>query len=456
MGLERQPGRSPYWFGRFDIDGVSTCKSLKIKVEGTPPAKGSHGLGCPLFERSRARAQAEHDRRLAEATKTRTDKEWLMAVHEIKTGRTFPVIALADMPDRWTDKVEGTVSIRYQQQATSVHKQFVTFLKKRYPQLRFMAQVRPDMAVKFMKTIEAVGYAGGTYNRKLDYLRSAFNKLAVDAGVVANPFAAIPELDEDIVNRVPFSLEALTRILDIARRPEHAFIRVMLIVASMTAMRRADCCQLRWSSIKWKTGMIAVKAAKTKKPLLIPIAPMLMEILKEAPKTDPLYVFPKHAALFARNPDKITGLTRDVLEAAGYFNQEKGGPVPLAEIQCVRETGKGVRKASLIDFQSFRATWVTIALLHNVPDALVCKVTGHTTLDTLRKHYFLPGDNDFRDVFEKKLPVLLGGKVAADPEKIAMTGIVEKLQAMTGKNWAKLRNEMIASLLASSPDGVKA
>lgn len=455
MGLERQPGRSPFWFGRFDIDGVSTCKSLKIKVEGTPPPKGSHGLGCPLFERTRAQAQAEHDRRKNEATKSRTDKEWLMAVHEIKTGREFPVITLTDMPTKWAEIVEGSVSDAYREQALSMHRQFLAFMKKAYPKVRFMAQVRPDMAVKFMKTIEAVGYAGGTYNHKLDYLRSAFNKLSQDAGLVTNPFAGIEEMEEDIINRVPFRLEALVRVLDIARRPEHAFIRLMLIVASMTAMRRADCCRLLKSSIKWETGMIAVKAAKTRKPLLIPIAPMLMEILKEAPKTDSIYVFPEHAALFARSPDRITDMTRDVLEAAGYFNQEENGPTPLAPVQCVREKGKGVRKASLIDFQSFRATWVTIALVSGVPIELVCKVTGHTSPDTLRKHYFLPGDNDFREVFEEKLPILLGGKAADVPKTPATAEIVAQLRKMTGKNWAAMRDQVIASLRASLPDGAK-
>ncbi|MBT4822199.1 MAG: tyrosine-type recombinase/integrase, partial [Lentisphaerae bacterium] len=48
---------------------------------------------------------------------------------------------------------------------------------------------------------------------------------------------------------------------------------------------------------------------------------------------------------------------------------------------------KGVRRASTRDFHSFRVTWITLALTAGVPMEIVCRVTGHRTVDIVLKHY---------------------------------------------------------------------
>jgi hypothetical protein len=57
-------------------------------------------------------------------------------------------------------------------------------------------------------------------------------------------------------------------------------------------------------------------------------------------------------------------------------------------------------------------TWVTLALTAGVPLELVQKVTGHKTTDIVLKHYFRPGQEDFRIALEGAMPKLLtnGGK----------------------------------------------
>ncbi len=48
-------------------------------------------------------------------------------------------------------------------------------------------------------------------------------------------------------------------------------------------------------------------------------------------------------------------------------------------LQAERENGK--RRASVHDFHSFRATWITFALAAGVPLELVQRVTGHRTVE---------------------------------------------------------------------------
>jgi len=72
----------------------------------------------------------------------------------------------------------------------------------------------------------------------------------------------------------------------------------------------------------------------------------------------------------------------------------------------VKRTGSK-RRASVRDFHSFRVTWVTLALTQGVPLELVQKVTGHKTTDVVLKHYFRPGQEDFRRALEGAMPKLL-------------------------------------------------
>jgi len=71
------------------------------------------------------------------------------------------------------------------------------------------------------------------------------------------------------------------------------------------------------------------------------------------------------------------------------------------------ERTHGVRRASVRDFHSLRVTWVTLALTAGVPLELVQRVTGHKTTDVVLKHYFRPGQEDFRLALEGAMPKLL-------------------------------------------------
>lgn len=71
------------------------------------------------------------------------------------------------------------------------------------------------------------------------------------------------------------------------------------------------------------------------------------------------------------------------------------------------ERSNCVRRASVRDFHSLRVTWVTLALTAGVPLELVQRVTGHKTTDVVLKHYFRPGQEDFRLALEGAMPKLL-------------------------------------------------
>ncbi len=81
--------------------------------------------------------------------------------------------------------------------------------------------------------------------------------------------------------------------------------------------------------------------------------------------------------------------------------------VRTAEGLLRAERVKGMRRASTMDFHSFRVTWVTLALTRGIPMDLVRVVTGHRTVEIVLKHYFRPQRQEIREAFLKNMPALL-------------------------------------------------
>ncbi len=110
---------------------------------------------------------------------------------------------------------------------------------------------------------------------------------------------------------------------------------------------------------------------------------------------------------------------------------------------------RGLRRASVRDFHSFRVTWITLALAAGVPLELVQRVTGHKTTEVVLKHYFRPGRDAFKKALENAMPALLtrGGDVRtidvetretvrygeAEGPSASLEKALEALKGVTGK-----------------------
>ena len=98
------------------------------------------------------------------------------------------------------------------------------------------------------------------------------------------------------------------------------------------------------------------------------------------------------------------------------------------------KNGKGQRLnlGSIRGWHSFRTSFVTRALSGGMPEELVRRVTGHTAVDLVRKHYFKPGREEFRREFEKAMPrMLMNGAKSRDEQ------LQEIIEGMTPKTCKK-------------------
>jgi integrase len=309
-----------------------------------------------------------------------------------------------------------------------------------------MAHVQSATSRAYFKVEEERGVTAKTYNNELIFLRAVFHALRKDAGLAENPFDGIPTQDGETVFRKPFNADELKLIVEHAKCDQ--FVYPLVITGICTAMRRGDCCTLLRKSVDLQSGFVTVKTSKTGEYVQIPIFPLLREVLEKAmagPSPGvPHYVFPALAAHYSTNPDHLTDRVRRVMRAAGFFDEKDatGGKVSRGGLSQERE--RGLRRASLRDFHSFRVTWVTIALTAGVPLEIVQRVTGHRTAGIVMKHYFQPGREEFRRTLAGKMPALLGGPTTSEPITIAK--IRETLRGMTGDTWMDRRDELLRQI----------
>lgn len=256
------------------------------------------------------------------------------------------------------------------------------------------------MARGWLSSLDEKNLSAKTYNDKLHVLRGFFDRIGDEAGVMKNPFAGCPTKIKKTVHRQPFSQTELTKIL----KHCDALIRPVVLTAMCTAMRRGDCCRLKWESVDLDGGFITVKTSKTGKVAEIPLFPILRTELEHLPRSSE-YVFPGAEEIYRTNNSGLTWRFKQAMKAAKIEN-------------TVAPEKTSVKRANLKDFHSFRTTWITMALSAGVPMELVRRVTGHSTVDVVLKHYFRPGKEAFKTALETAMPKMLtgGGEDAAEIE----------------------------------------
>ena len=278
MPLEIKWNRSPWWYARYVREGRKLCVKLDVRIEGAPPeSKKLSDSGDALFEKSRAKAELRFSQFLEDLNGSLTKEDLVKRVMAIRRGGKMETVMLADMFATWlASPRRKKLAERYVSQAKSRIEAFVDFVAKEQPSARHMADVDVNTAERFMAIEEIRGSAPKTYNDLLVLLRSVFNKLKTKATLMLNPFEDFPLKDPETIGQSPFSTDDLAAIINAAKKPEHDFIRPILFAAMCTAMRRGDCCCLKWAAVDPTIRFILVKTSKggrSRYDTDIPVAP---------------------------------------------------------------------------------------------------------------------------------------------------------------------------------------
>ncbi len=434
MGLEitrNKDGspRSKWWYGNFTVGSERKYVNLGIEICGSVPVSLKE-TGDVAFERSRMKAQLKLDAFKQDAHSRKTAAHHLQELYEIKAGEELTQIAVAEIERQWVllpTRRKRSALWEKNQQATL--KAFRVFITTHYPKAKHLSQVTAKMARDWLRHLEDNGYAPATYNDKLHLLRGFFERIGNDAGTIRNPFAGIPARERNTIHHQPFTQDELNRILEKAI----GAIRSVFLVGMCTAMRQGDCCLLKWADVDLQTGFLTVKTSKTGELAEIPLFPVLRDEIEKQPQ-DGEYVFPEAAKLYQKKNFGMSWRIKQVLKAA--------------EIETDLECKDRLQNATIKGFHSLRTTWITMALSAGVPMELVRRVTGHSTVDVVLKHYFRPGREAFRTALETAMPHMLTGGTEERldlPKEVLELGKVAR--SLTPKELIE-KNEALAKAVA--------
>lgn len=509
---------SKWWYGRYKVDGKEFVKNLQVEIRGTSPLSLKE-TGSVQFENSRGKAQAALEKLLEDVHSGKSETRLAEAVYEARAGKKLKRYKVKDLSQIWKDKPrKRPPTEEHGKQVVAKLDRFADFLKANHPKLTRVDQLRPIHVQAFLDELEQSGVTAETWNKYLVPIKTVLKRAGVPAA------HEILQKDTDTVSRQPFSIDELQAIFEIAQKTE-PIIYSLSVTAACTAMRKKDCCFLRWSDVDLNEAFITVKTSKTGQVVDIPLADILRDEIKKQAGNGSEYVFPEAAHLYKTNANGISYRFKKVLEGVGF---DTGRPTPQTELksdpctpaelneaaektftgdklervktvletyltgQGIKPTAlatgyspstvstylneleavtgkaivrgkrrpataiqhptrgamridrkKGIQKASLRDFHSFRTTFVTLALMRGMPLDIVRKITGHRTADVVMKHYFRPQREQLRTAMQNAMPGLLtsAGKPPTPAERAS-----EILRTINSKNWKKVSAEALRVL----------
>ena len=133
----------------------------------------------------------------------------------------------------------------------------------------------------------------------------------------------------------------------------------------------------------------------------------------------------------------VSGHISEIEAAIGAAVVRRQAPTPIPAVirgvtQAIKGNEQRRRRGNVKGWHSFRTTFITLALSAGMPMELVRRVTGHTTVDVVLKHYFRPGREQFRVALQAAMPrMLMNGAKSRDEQ------LKEIIETMTPKTWKK-------------------
>ena len=296
-----------HFYGQYEVDGKRFVVNTNILWQGKAPVS-LRGSGDVVFERSRAKAEAELQRIVDEANHRGRADHLMERLIQSKTGQVVKHARIADLHGKWMQG--GEYSAGYIAQCKAIFTRFVEFVNKHAPSSEFVYQVTPALTDAFMDEIRKT-MSRSTANAYIGILRPAFD-LCLPSGA-QNPFRVTKRRKKKTAadakegkgfHRQPFTAKELEALLEASQ--SDPMMHDLITVCACTGMRRGDVCSLQWDAVDLKEGVVTAKASKTGETVEVPIFSPLRAVLESRIGNNSHYVFPEAARILQTNPDNLT------------------------------------------------------------------------------------------------------------------------------------------------------
>ena len=322
---------------------------------------------------------------------------------------------------------------------------FADWIKEKHPDILTLRDVSKEIAEEYASGMNHGKFSPSTYNKHLNLLTLVFRVVKHKAKLTNNPWES-PKRGGSLQrkrmvtnSRRELTIDELRNICQAATGE----LRTLLALGIYSGLRLGDCATLRWGEVDLPRGIMRripnKTARRNPKPVIIPIHPILREMLSETPlKRRGEYVLPKMAALYNRRTDMVTDLIQRHFKACGITLHKPG-------------TGKDGKRAVIeVGFHSLRHTFVSLCRESNAPLSVVESIVGHSS-PAMTRHYTHVGELAAGRAVAL-LPSVMN-EASPEPAKREQGEILRDVKAalksMTAANWRTNRNKLLAFLSAN-------
>ena len=337
--------------------------------------------GASITDRAKAEKAVRNLAEEIQAVHRITNKmEYMTAMAEARSLISASKITIAGMWEEYLksprrpDSSSGTLDFYHDAVLP-----FQKWMAERHREICEVRDVTEEIAGEYATEFWKSGISERTYNARITSLKLVFRVLLKDS----TPFDPIRRKTPCPQSRNAFTAAQLKAISDTIDTPNYYMLhkpemRLMLLIMLYTGCRGEDAALMKWNYIDFDNRIITYIPIKTARkrpvPVTVPIAVFLYETLRKKERDDEIYVLPKVADRYRRNPCGISTDITKLLEASGI------------KTKTVDPELQRKRPVVLYSMHSFRHTFCSIAVNAGIPLATIQAIVGHST-SAMTAHY---------------------------------------------------------------------
>jgi len=284
-----------------------------------------------------------------------------------------------------------------------------------------LADITPTQVDRFKDKRLEDGLKKSSINREIGLLKSMLNRAVRSSLIGANPAKNVElfELDDSSVSDRVLSNEEENRLLAACDESELRYraphLKLVVLVALYTGLRRGEILRLRWSDIDFEKGRLSVRKSKTKsgKRDVYLNSMLYQQLLSLSRQEHGEWIFP--------SPERF---------------QKPGQPERhIADVKNAFRRAIRLAGIKKITFHQLRHTFCSRLADAGVPLPVIQKLAGHASI-TMTSRYTHPAD----ELKQRAVEVLLKGRKGLEPATESATQLLKSSETQNEETANKGRS----------------
>ena len=322
---------------------------------------------------------------------------------------------------------------------------FADWMKEKHADAPTLREVTKEIAEEYASNLNNGRFSPSTYNKHLNLLTLVFRVVRHKAKLTGNPWES-PKRGGNIQRKRMITNSRRELTIDELRKTCQTAtgeLQTLLALGIYSGLRLGDCATLRWGEVDLPRAMIRripnKTARRNPKPVIVPIHPILGELLAVTPLDQRSeYVLPDMAALYFHRTDMVTDMVQRHFKVCGITLHKPG-------------TGTDGKRAVIeVGFHSLRHTFVSLCRESNAPLSVVESIVGHSS-PAMTRHYTHVGELAAGRAVAL-LPSVMS-EATPEPTKRGQDEILSEVQTilknMSAKNWREKKSAALTMLAAN-------